>query len=389
MSYSLDDILSRLPEMEAEIKKMREIILANLVMIGEIPAPTFDEERRIRFLRDRFEESGLNENSVDEVGNGMAVLEGDQGDENILVVAHADTVHSQKVDHTITVEPNSISGAGVADNSLGLAVVASLPVILEKLDITLDKNLVLMGATRSLGRGNLEGLRFFLENNELPIEAGLSIEGVQIGRLSHVSIGMLRGEITCQVPEEYDWSRFGDASAILTLNDVINKINDIPLPKRPRTSIVLGSVEGGKSYNTIATNAKLQFEVRSESSEMADEIGERMEEIVDEVESTTGDKVELDIFAKREPGGIDFSHPLIKETRKIMEYLDLKPRMAPSTSELSAFIYRNVPAITLGITKGDRLEKEDETIEIDPIFTGITQLIATLLAIDGGYSGKN
>jgi len=375
--------------MEAEIKKMREIILANLVMIGEIPAPTFDEERRIKFLRDRFEESGLIENSVDEVGNGMAVLEGDQGDDNILVVAHADTVHSQKVDHTITVEPDTISGAGVADNSLGLAVVATLPVILEKLDITLDKNLILMGATRSLGRGNLEGLRFFLENNDLPIKAGLSIEGVQIGRLSHVSIGMLRGEINCQVPEEYDWSRFGDASAVLTLNDVINKINDIPLPKRPRTSIVLGSVEGGKSYNTIATNAKLQFEVRSESAEMADEIGERMEEIVDEVESTTGDKVELDIFAKREPGGIDFSHPLIKETRKIMEHLDLKPRMAPSTSELSAFIYRNVPAITLGITKGDRLEKEDETIEIDPIFTGITQLIATLLAIDGGYSGKD
>lgn len=385
----MEKILEKLPDIESSLKEFREIILANLVMIGEIPSPTFKEERRIDFLIDRFDEAGLKKSSVDEVGNGIAVYEGNSGDNNILLVGHADTVHSQKVDHTITVEPNTICGAGVADNSLGLAVIASLPIILDELNIELENNLLLMGTTRSLGKGNLEGLRFFLDNNNVPIKAGVCIEGVQIGRLSHVSIGMLRGNITCQVPEQYDWSRFGDASAVLTINDVINRINDIPLPKRPRTSIVLGSIEGGTSYNTIATHAKLQFEVRSESAEMADEIGERMEEIAAEVESKTGDQVKLDIFAKREPGGIEFSHPLIRNTRKIMQELDLKPRMAPSTSELSAFIYRGIPAITLGITEGDHLEEENETIKIDPIFKGLAQLIGTLLAIDGGESGKN
>jgi len=389
LSYSLEKILEKLPDIEASLEEFREIILANLVMIGEIPSPTFNEERRIDFLIDRFDEAGLKKSSVDEVGNGIAVYEGNSGDNNILLVGHADTVHSQKVDHTITVEPNTISGAGVADNSLGLAIIASLPIILDELNIELENNLLLMGTTRSLGKGNLEGLRFFLDNHNVPIKAGVCIEGVQIGRLSHVSIGMLRGNITCQVPEQYDWSRFGDASAVLTINDVINRINDIPLPKRPRTSIVLGSIEGGTSYNTIATHANLQFEVRSESAEMADEIGERMEEIAAEVESKTGDQVKLDIFAKREPGGIEFSHPLIRNTRKIMQELDLKPRMAPSTSELSAFIYRDIPAITLGITEGDHLEEENETIKIDPIFKGLAQLIGTLLAIDGGESGKN
>lgn len=385
----MEDILERLPKLEESLEEFREIILANLVMIGEIPSPTFHEERRIDFLIDRFDEAGLKKSSVDEAGNGIGIYEGNSGDNDILIVGHADTVHSQKVDHTITVEPDTISGAGVADNSLGLAIIASLPMILDKLDIEFENNLLLMGTTCSLGKGNLEGLRFFLDNNSIPIKAGVCIEGVQIGRLSHVSIGMLRGNITCQVPEQYDWSRFGDASAVLTINDVINRINDIPLPKRPRTSIVLGSIEGGTSYNTIATHAKLQFEVRSESAEMADEIGERMEEIAAEVESKTGDQVKLDIFAKREPGGIEFSDPLIRNTRKIMQKLDLKPRMAPSTSELSAFIYRNIPAITLGITKGDHLEEENETIKIDPIFKGLAQLIGTLLAIDGGESGKN
>ncbi len=385
VDYTFEEILDWLPELEANLEEVGEIIIANLIMLGEIPAPTFHEERRVNFLTDRFSEIGLLNSSTDEVGNGVGILEGENDDDNILIVAHADTPFSENVDHTLSVEQKYIRGPGVADNSLGLAAVASLPSIFEFLDITLKKNLILMGATRSLGRGNLEGLRFFLDNNELPISAGLSVEGAQLGRLSHVSIGMLRGEITCTIPEEYDWSRFGDASAILTINEVINKINDIPLPKRPRTSIVLGSIEGGTTYNTIATNASLRFEIRSESSDMVEEIGHRMEEFVAEISSKTGDEINLDIFARREPGGIKFSHPLARKTRFIMEELNVQPRLSPSTSELAAFIDKNIPAITLGITRGDNIRELDENILIEPIYKGLTQLIGTILAIDGGY----
>jgi tripeptide aminopeptidase len=94
---------------------------------------------------------------------------------------------------------------------------------------------------------------------------------------------------------------FGDASAILNLNEVINKINDIRLPKRPRTSIVMGSIEGGTTFNTIALESTLGFEVRSESQDVVDEIGERIEEIGIEVSSKMGDHVNVDIFARQKP----------------------------------------------------------------------------------------
>lgn len=385
IDYTFEELLDWLPELESSMEEIGEIIIANLIMLGEIPAPTFNEQRRINFLTDRFSEIGLLNSSSDEVGNGVGILEGEKDDQNILIVAHADTPFPESVDHTLSVEQEYIRGPGVADNSLGLATVASLPSIFDHLNIKLRKNLILMGATRSLGRGNLEGLRFFLDNNDLPINAGVSVEGAQIGRLSHVSIGMLRGEITCTIPEEYDWSRFGDASAILTINEVINKINDIPLPKRPRTSIVLGSIEGGTTYNTIATKASLRFEIRSESSDMVEEIGDRMEEFVAEVSSKTGDEINLDIFARREPGGIKFSHPLARKSRLILEEIGVQPRLSPSTSELAAFINKNIPAITLGITRGDNIRELDENILISPVYKGLAQLIGTILAIDGGY----
>jgi len=254
---SLQTVTDSLLELQDSLTQFREILLANLVMIGEIPAPTTGEDKRIEFLLNRFKEAGLSENSIDDGGNGIGLLEGEEGEQSILLNAHADTVFSAKTDHTMQVKADSIVGPGVADNSLGLAVLATIPYILQELDITLKNNLVLFGGVKSLGRGDLEGIRFFLDNNNFKIKNALCIEGVELGRLSYTSIGMLRGEITCKVPESYDWSRFGDASAILTLNEVINKINDIRLPKRPRTSVVMGSISGGSSFNTIAKEATL------------------------------------------------------------------------------------------------------------------------------------
>lgn len=385
-----DKILESLPEREQQVRELKEALLANLVMLGEIPAPTFDEERRIEFLINRFKEAGITRHSIDQAGNGVGIIEGSDSNssKNILVVAHADTIFDEDTDHTITIDPDTASGCGVADNSLGVAVLATLPLYLDKLDLTFKHNIILMGATRSLGRGNLEGLRFFLSNTDDPIKAGIGLEGVELGRLSHTSIGMERGEITCRIPEQYDWSRFGDASAILTINEVINRINEIKIPQRPRTSIVLGSIHGGSSFTT-ARKAKLRFEVRSESDQMVRDINQNIREIVDEVSSRSGDAIEFDVFAERHPGGISFSHPLVKKTRNIMERLDIPSRPGPSTSELSAFIDRDIPAITLGLTHGSNVREEGESVQIEPIYKGVAQIIGTLQAIDGGYCEEN
>ncbi len=386
---SVEEIISDLPAVREVCLSLRETLLANLVMLGEIPAPTFKEEDRINFLLQRFSECGLNNTSSDEHGNGLGILPGKNRERNILLLAHADTVFSDRRDHTVSVHADKMCGPGIADNSLGLAVLATLPTLFDKLGIELDSGLVLMGAARSLGRGDLEGTRFFLENNKLPLTGGICVEGVQLGRLSYASAGMLRGEITCQVPEEYDWIRRGATGAILVMNDVINRILGIALPRKPKTSIVLGSVEAGEGFNIIPTEATLRFEVRSEDSGIVERVSGELEDIVEDVTSQTGSEVTLDVVARREVAGLKIGHPLVKQTRHIMNALGLHPHITPSISELSALIAKDVPAITLGITDGERLHEERESVTIEPIFTGLTQLIAVLLAMDGGFCDES
>ncbi len=383
-------IIAKLPEYKKKLKGLKEILLSNLVMVSEIPAPTFEEEKRVEFILDRFGEAELQNSSTDEAGNAVAILPGSEGKDNILVVAHVDTIYSAKVDHTITIQPEYAIGAGVGDNSLGVAVMLTLPQILSHLNLELKSNLILLGASRSLGRGDLEGLRFFLSNTKLPIVSGISVEGIQLGRISYSSIGMIRGEIICSVPEEYDWTRFGAVGAIITINEVINRILEIPIPKRPKTTIVFSSIMGGTtSFAKIPKSAVLRFEIRSESGEMVHTILQQIEDIAADVSYGSGAEITIDIFSQRQPGGIGFSHPLTKSVRDIMRALNIKPRISPSTSELAAFINQEIPAVTLGITNGERRDDDKEVIEIEPIFTGLAQLVGVLLAIDRGYCSEH
>ncbi len=383
---TFDELIAFLPQLEQPLHDMQDIILANLVAIGEIPAPTFQERDRVEFLQQRFTESEMLDCSTDEMDNVYAILPGEGGEKHLLVTAHLDTIFPDTDDHTITLSAEEVTGTAVADNSLGIAAMASLPHLLRRLDIRLQSNLILMGAARTLGRGNLAGLRFFLENSSVPIQAGIAVEGIELGRLSYNSVGMLRGEITCLVPDDYDWTRFDTTGAITNLNEVINQIVSLPLPRQPRTSVVLGSIEGGEqAYGKIAKFAQLRFEIRSETAEIVESIREEIQEIVMEQAARTNKTITAEFFGKRTPGGLPISHPLCRQTRRIMEALSVEPRISPSLSGLSAFIDRKIPAITLGITKGQRTKDPEETILIAPIAKGVAQLIGVLLAIDGGF----
>ena len=385
MQEEFQEILDRLPIYEHDLRNLQDRILANLVMVSEIPSPTFHEQERVQFLINRFTEHGLHNCSTDEVGNALGILPGEEDERNIIVVAHLDTNFDTSIDHTVSMEKDYVTGPGVGDNGLGLGAVVSLPAILDHLELRLKSNLVLMGSSRSLGRGDIEGLRFFLSHTDLPISAGVCIEGVKLGRISYASIGMMRCEISHSVPEEYDWTQFGAIGPIVTLNEVINKILEIPLPKRPRTSIVFGAIQGGKAFDKIASTAVLRFEIRSESEEMVSDLHNKIENIVAEVSSDAGAEVGFEVFAMRRPGGLPFAHPLATRARQIMRGLDIKARVSPSTSELAAFIHKQIPALTLGITNGENMNEPNETIEIDPIYKGITQLIGLILAIDRGF----
>lgn len=433
---------------------VRELLLANVVMFGEISAPTFGESARARFMLDRFIEAGCQSVSTDEVGNAVAIYPGRVGAGNILVSAHLDTVFPASVDHTVHVRPASMTGAGIMDNSLGVAAVASLPLLLEAAGIELEDNLILLGTSRSHGRGNIEGMRFFLNHNVLPVKAALLCEGGTLGRLSYESLGMLRGVLEVKLPplpdngfddEDEEPAPLASASekavanadgshedawrlqhgggcgtegcAISILNRLVSGILALEIPRDPPTQIIIGSIEAGTSFNTRARTGTLRFELRSEGERVVGQIGRQIDQVVRSVaqdcncayrlrwdagsgggsasaapaaapaapaETSAGCEIGLHVVAQRRRYHQSPDHPYVSACRALHEALGVSVHSAPSTGEIEALLAKHIPALTIGLTRGYGRHERDETIEIDPIFTGLTQVLALLQAIDGG-----
>lgn len=376
---SRDEILS----CRDALKELREILFANVVMAGEIPSPTGREGRLTRFLSDRFTESGLDNISEDEAGNVAGILSGKVGSRNILVAAHLDKIWSESDDHTVSVGVGEMSGRGLADNGLGVAALASLPLVLRALEIELDSNLILLGTSRSFGRGDLRGMRFFLENSDRPIASALCIEGIDLGRLSYSSLGMARGEITVDLQGVSESPDEDAAGGIAKLAQCAAALIEINRRECPETGIRIGAIAAGSGFSVPPRTGSLRFEIRSEDASRVAAVEAEIVALIDDLSDGGSAGLEVEIIARRKPGNLGAKHPLVTSAGKVLESLGIETHEKPSVSELAALLDKNIPALTLGITKGEHRHSPRETIRLEPIFDGLAQVVAMVQYMDG------
>ncbi len=386
----MNQYLDKLPDFVEKIKSIKETIITNTVLIGQIPAPTFKEKRRTTVFMERLAEFQVDECSTDGYRNPIGIIRGtSETKPPIFVVAHLDTIFGRDVDHYYSIAENSITGPAIMDNSLSVGVLASLPEIFRTLDLRFESDIVLAGVIQSLGKGNLRGIRHLLKTWATPIRGAVCIEGAELGRLSYYADGMIRCEIDCNISAVDRWEYKFKPNAILIVNEVINQILGLRLPQKPRSRVIIGKTSGGFKHGMIAYDAMLGFEIQSKSDRMVKAIFNDIQDIVEGISHENEVELNLKALSNIRASSIKYNHPLVKSTVKVMKKLDLEPVSEPSESELSIFLSRKIPAVTLGITRGDNYHLENATVEIEPIFTGIAQIIGVLLAIDSGVCDGN
>ncbi|MBW1984106.1 MAG: peptidase dimerization domain-containing protein [Deltaproteobacteria bacterium] len=381
----MEDYLNKLPEFVDQIKSIKDTIIANIVLIGQIPAPTFKEKQRIQVFMERLSNFQVDECTTDGYRNPIGIIRGTSDSKPpIFVVAHLDTHFNQNIDHHYTVKENLISGPGIIDNSVSVGVLASLPAIFKKLNLTFESDIVLAGAIQSIGKGNLRGIRHLIKTWPTPIRGAICLEGGELGRLNYYSDGMIRGEIECNISRDKTTEHQYKPNAILVINEAINQILALRIPQRPRTRIVIGKISGGFNHGTIAYNAKLDFEIRSHSYKLVKSIYNNFKDIVDGISHEDDVYLKIKTISNLNAARLKYNHPLVKSTAEVMRKLQLTPVSEPTEAELSIFLSNNIPSVTLGVTHGKNYYLEDATIEIEPIFKGIAQLIGVIMAIDSG-----
>lgn len=381
----MSDYLARLTSFVDEIESIKETIITNIVLIGQVPAPTFKEKRRAGIFLDRLVECRADECTTDGYRNPIGIIRGTSSSKPpIFLTAHIDTIFNRDVDHNFIVKENSIIGPGVTDNSTSVGVLLSLPEILNKLNIRFESDLVLAGVIQSIGRGNLRGVRHLVKTWPTPIRGAVCLEGIEIGRLNYYSDGMVRCEVECNISALNGAKHKFKPNAILVQNEVINQILKLRLPQRPRSRVIIGKVSGGSKHGDIALESKLGFEIQSNSDRMVKSIFNDIKDIIEAISHENEVELVLKTISNLKASTLTYNHPLVKSTVKVMKELEIRPVGGPNEAELSIFLSRKIPAITLGITNGENYHQKNSTAKIGPMFKGIAQIIGVIMAIDSG-----
>ncbi|MCF8110593.1 MAG: hypothetical protein K9J85_03800 [Desulfobacteraceae bacterium] len=158
MGNRIEHILENLPSIEDHLRSIKEVIISNIILLGQTPAPTFAEGARAELFLNRLADGQADECTTDDFGNPIGIIKGTSNGATppIFAVGHLDTAFDEDLDNTVS--------AGV---------LASLPVILKTLGLSFESDIVLPGVIRSIGKGNLAGMRHRWTTGAAPYAAGL------------------------------------------------------------------------------------------------------------------------------------------------------------------------------------------------------------------------
>jgi acetylornithine deacetylase/succinyl-diaminopimelate desuccinylase-like protein len=351
-------------------------LLELAIRIQQIPAPTFEEAKRAAFVREKFVEAGLLDVSQDELGNVCARLPGGgtPARRPLIVSAHLDTVFGAQIDLAVRREADKLHGPGLGDNSLGVAALFGLVWLLRERGLLPAGDIWLAANTGEEGLGDRRGMRALADRFGADVQAYLVVEGLALGHVYHRAVGVQRYRVTARTAGGHSWSDYGRPSAVHELAGLVTRLAAMKLPSRPRTTMNVGTISGGTTVNTLASEASIELDLRSEGKEELAALIREAEGLIDGA-GREGVVIERQVTSLRPSGEIPASHPLIRLALDCVREQGLEPVLTPGSTDANIPLSRGLPAVVLGVTTGGGAHTKNEYIDLPPIGRGMEQLV--------------
>ncbi len=401
--------LARTPAVDRARTILRErdaATLAAMVELAAIPAPPFDEAARAGRMRERFHEIGLADIAVDEVGNVLARLPGADAWPRpaaadaappgpVILAAHLDTVFPAGTEVAVRDDGGRLIGPGIADNARGLAALLALAHALVESEVATRRPVVFAATVGEEGVGDLRGVKhLFREGSPWREATGfIAIDGTGARRIVNRALGSRRFRVTVTGSGGHSWADWGRANAVHALGLAIGRLARLTLPRRPRTTLNVGRVEGGTSVNAIPAEAWLELDIRSEGPGVLAELESRaLREVEDAVAEANGRRrrgtpalgLSVERIGDRPSGETPPSAPIVAAARAATRLVGETPELVASSTDANIPISIGIPAIALGAggrSAGTHTTGEWYANDGGP--EGLERVLITLLSVAG------
>jgi acetylornithine deacetylase/succinyl-diaminopimelate desuccinylase-like protein len=330
-----------------------------LIMLTEIPAPPFKEDKRAQKYSEMLQEAGADSVWIDEEGNVIALRKGTEGSQTVALGAHLDTVFPEGTDVTVKARGDTLYAPGIGDDTRGLMVVLTVLRALEHENIQTKADLLFIGTVGEEGLGDLRGVKHLFSDKGPGIDSWIAVDGGSVGRIVNKALGSHRYRVTYEGPGGHSWGSFGLVNPAHALGKAMHFFSqeaDAFTQEGPRTSYNVGRIEGGTSVNSIPYEAWMEVDMRSVSNEKLEQIDEIFQEAVMNALDKENEMrrqgpeltVDIEMIGDRPSGQVDPETPLVQRAMSTSQFFNFEPSLARSSTDSNTPISKNIPAVTIG-----------------------------------------
>lgn len=275
--------------------------------LAVIPAPSHHEDLRVDFVKNWMEQQGAEGVYVDEAKNVIWPINIKEENDIYVFMAHTDVVFPDTTPLPFKEDDEYMYCPGVGDDTARLAV------LLYAAKYFHDNNrkpagdygvLVIANACEE-GLGNLDGTRNIIKNFGSRVKGFYTVDG-GLGAIVTTAVGSHRYRVTVRTEGGHSYGAFGNRNAIAYLASMIDTLYKMKVPAKAgtKTTYNVGTIEGGTSVNTIAQEASMLYEYRSDDRECLATMKNMFEKVV-EAYRAMGIEVEVTLLGER-PCGAEF-----------------------------------------------------------------------------------
>lgn len=359
-----------------------------LTRLAQIPAPSNHEEQRAKFVCDWFHQNGAPQAFIDQALNVVCPIGVTDSNPVTVFMAHMDVVFPDTTPLPLKVEDGRIFCPGIGDDTANLValLLAARYVLAQGLQPAGGKGFVFVANAGEEGLGNLKGSRQICKSYAGRIAEFCSFDGYFEG-LCTDAVGSERYRVEILTEGGHSFGSFGNRNAIAYLASMIDELYQLKPPvTKTRTTYNVGTIQGGTSVNTIAQQAEMLYEYRSDSARDLDSMRRHFEAVV-EAYRAKGVTVRVELLGQRPCSGPVDPGQLAGLARRIgaaiEAYSGVKPALHAGSTDCNIPLSLGIPAVCVGMVEGAGAHTREEYVEIDSLVKGYRCAFACILPYFG------
>lgn len=324
-----------------------------LKTLAAIPAPSHHEEKRAEFCLNWLKACGGETAYIDEALNVVLPLGCDGCNEITVIAAHTDVVFPDTEPFTVVDDGEKLHCPGIGDDTANLVVMmmSIKKLLTEGKDV---RGLMFVCNSCEEGLGNLKGTRQIFKDYDGRIARFISFDSSCMNRIVDRAVGSERFKVTARTEGGHSYGKFGNKNAIAVLAKIVCEIYSLEAPKKEgrKTTYNVGGIEGGTSVNTIAQEASVLLEFRSDDEEGYNIMKAEFNRIFETAKAEEGVELEIELLGKRPSGkdNIKGLPELMKLTEEVIrDVVKLEPTYGSSSTDCNIPLSLGVPAVCFGV----------------------------------------